>query len=165
MNSLTLWRRQFDERWQAAKPRERLMVRLAVVAVGALLLWLIALAPALSTLKKAPADMDRLDRELQQMRQLAEQTQQYRQIVPVSADQSIAALRTATERLGPAAELTVTGAQAQLRLRGVPGAALTSWLIEARQTARARPQQAELQTGAQGYSGRLTVLLPAAPGA
>ena len=73
-------------------------------------------------------------------------------------------MRAATARLGPSAELTITGTQAQLRLRGVPGGALAMWIGEARQGARARPQEAELQTGPQGYTGRLTVVLPAATG-
>ncbi|PIM54636.1 general secretion pathway protein GspM [Roseateles chitinivorans] len=164
MNSFTTMRRDLDARWQAAAPRERLIARLAAVFIGLLLLWLIALAPAWSTLRKAPGELDRLDRELQQMRAMALQTQALKQAVPVSAEQSVAALRAATARLGPAAELTITGTQAQLRLRGVPGGALAMWIGEARQGARARPQEAELQSGPQGYSGRLTLLLPAAAG-
>ena len=160
MNSFTTMRRDLTARWQAAAPRERLIVRVTAVIVGLLLLWLIALAPAWSTLRKAPGEIDRLDRELQQMRAMAQQTQAFKQAVPVSTEQSMTALRAATARLGPAAELTITGTQAQLRLRGV----LAMWIGEARQGARARPQEAELQTGPQGYSGRLTVVLPAAAG-
>ncbi|MET0209343.1 MAG: type II secretion system protein GspM [Burkholderiaceae bacterium] len=162
MNALTTWRRDVDARWQAAAPRERLVARVAAALVGVALLWLIALAPAWSTLRRAPAEMDKLDRELQVMRQLSIQTQALRQAVPVSAEQSVTALRAATARLGSNAELTVNGSQAQLRLRGVPGAALAAWLGEARQGARAKPQEAELQAGAEGYSGRMTLLLPAA---
>ncbi|OWQ83533.1 hypothetical protein CDN99_25705 [Roseateles aquatilis] len=164
MNSFTTMRRDFEARWSAAAPRERLIARLTVALVGLLLLWLIALAPAWTTLRRAPGEIDRLDRELQQMRAMAQQTQALRQAVPVSAEQSITALRAATARLGPAAELTIAGTQAQLRLRGVSGAALSSWIGEARQGARARPQEVELQNGPQGYSGRMTLLLPAAAG-
>lgn len=158
------WLRQAEERWQALPPRERQMARLAATVVGVALLWLIAIAPAWSTLSKSPAEIDRLDGELRQMRALAQQAQQLKQALPVPQEQSITALRTATERLGPNAELTLTGPQAQLRLRGVTGAALATWLTEARQTARARPQEVELQSGAQGYTGRLTVTLPGGSG-
>ncbi|WP_416760686.1 type II secretion system protein GspM [Roseateles sp. So40a] len=164
MNSFTTMRRDLEARWLAAAPRERLIARVTAAFIGLLLLWLIALAPAWGTLRKAPGEIDRLDRELQQMRAMAQQTQALRQAVPVSAEQSVSALRAATARLGPAAELTIAGTQAQLRLRGVPGSALAMWIGEARQGARARPQEAELQSGPQGYSGRMTLLLPAAAG-
>ncbi|WP_067065542.1 type II secretion system protein GspM [Roseateles chitosanitabidus] len=162
MNSFTTMRGDLRARWQAAAPRERLIARVTAVLVGLLLLWAIALAPAWATLRRVPGEIDRLDRELQQMRAMAQQTQALKQAVPVSAEQSITALRAATARLGPAAELTVAGTQAQVRLRGVPGAALTAFLGEARQGARARVQDAELQTGANGYTGKLTLLVPAA---
>ncbi|MDH0864180.1 type II secretion system protein GspM [Mitsuaria sp. GD03876] len=164
MNSLTTMRRDLEARWAAAAPRERLIARVAAAFIGLLLLWLVALAPAWSTLSKAPGELDRLDRELRQMRAMAQQTQALKQAVPVSAEQSAAALRAATARLGPQAELTITGTQAQLRLRGVSGAALAMWIGEARQGARARPQEAELQSTAQGYMGRIALLLPAAAG-
>lgn len=46
MKSTPPWLRQLEERWQAAQPRERQMVRTAAVVVGAALLWLVAIAPA-----------------------------------------------------------------------------------------------------------------------
>jgi general secretion pathway protein M len=164
MKSTPPWLRQLEERWQAAQPRERQMARTAAVVVGAALVWLIAIAPAWRTLSKAPDEIDRLDAELRQMRALAQQAQQLKQAPAISQDQSITALRSATERLGPNAELTLSGPQAQLRLRGISGAALATWLTEARQSARARPQEVELQSGPQGYTGRLTVTLPGASG-
>lgn len=165
MSNLATLQRQLQDRWSAAAPRERLMVRIAVGVTGVALLWLVALNPAWSTLRKAPAELDRLDRELQQMRALSEQTQQLKQAVPVSSEQSATALRAAVQRLGPAADLTMAGAQAQVRLRNVPGGALAGFLQEVRQAARARPQEAELQSGPEGYSGRLVLTLPGAGGA
>ncbi|SEL74390.1 general secretion pathway protein M [Roseateles sp. YR242] len=164
MKSSPPWLRQLEERWQAAQPRERQMTRMAAGAIAVALLWLIAISPAWTTLAKAPIEIDRLDSELRQMRALAQQAQQLKDALPVPQEQSITALRSATERLGPNAELTLTGPQAQLRLRGITGAALATWLTEARQSARARPQEVELQSGPQGYSGRLTVVLPSASG-
>lgn len=164
MNSLTTMQRDLVARWRAAAPRDRLIARVTAVIVSLVLLWLIALAPAWGTLRKAPGEIDRLDRELQQMRTMAQQAQAFKQAVPVSTEQSMTALKAATARLGPAAELTFSGTQAQLRLRGVPGGALALWISEARQGARARPQEAELQNGPQGFSGRMTLQLPAATG-
>lgn len=160
MNRLTSWRRQFDQHWQAAAPRERLIARLAALFVGLLLLWALALAPAWKTLRTAPAELDRLDAELQQMRALAGQVQQLRQTLPLNAEQALAAVRAAAQRLGTGADLTVQGNQVQLRLNHVAPADLVGLLTELRQAARARPVQAELQSGPQGYSGRLVLSLP-----
>lgn len=149
-----------QRQWQAMSARERLGLRLAALVLGLLLLWLLALAPALRTLQRAPQQLDRLDGQLQQMRALAEQAQALRgQPVP-SNEQALKALRAASERLGPAADLSIQGGRAQLRLKGVSGAALNAWLGEARSAARARPLQADLQWGPQGYSGSVLLLLP-----
>jgi general secretion pathway protein M len=46
-----------------------------------------------------------------------------------------------------------------LTLNGVSGEQLRSWLAEARSGARARPVEAQLSRGPQGYTGTLVVSL------
>ena len=48
-------RTEASTRWQALPPRERLVVSLAAVLIGIALLWMLAVAPALRTLREAPA--------------------------------------------------------------------------------------------------------------
>jgi general secretion pathway protein M len=50
-----------------------------------------------------------------------------------------------------------------LTLSGVTGDALRSWLGEARSAARARPIDAQLQRGAEGYTGSIVVGLGVGP--
>ena len=71
--------------------------------------------------------------------------------------------RSATERLGAQGKLLLQGDRATLTLTGVDPEALRTWLSEARSGARARPVDAQLQRGAAGYSGTLSLTLGAAP--
>ena len=68
----------------------------------------------------------------------------------------------ASEALGTAGRLQLVGDRATLTLTGVNGTQLRDWLAEARSAARARPTEANLTRGPQGYSGSIVVLLPGA---
>ena len=57
-------------RWRALAARERLAVTIAALLVGALLVWTIGVRPALATLNTAPAQLDALDAQLQQMQRV-----------------------------------------------------------------------------------------------
>jgi general secretion pathway protein M len=138
------WLQPLRERWLAMAPRERRMVAVAAWAVGAVLLWLIAVAPALRTLASAPAERARLDAQLDDMRTLAGEAQALRAAPQIGPAQADAALRAATERLGPTARLEPQADRMVLRFSGVSGPAFTAWLNEVRAGARARVLQAEL---------------------
>jgi general secretion pathway protein M len=75
----------------------------------------------------------------------------------VSATQSVAALRSASERLGSAARLTMVGDRATLTLTGVEAAAVTTWLSEVRAGARARVVEAQLSRSGTGYTGSIVL--------
>ena len=77
----------------------------------------------------------------------------------MSPAQAAAALKSATDRLGDKARLSLQGDRASLTLNGVSPEALRGWLLEARSAARARPVEAQLTRGPQGYSGTLVVSL------
>lgn len=61
-------------------PRERRAVVAAAWVVGLGLLWWLALAPALNTLRQAPERHARLDTQLAQMQQLAASAEQLRSL-------------------------------------------------------------------------------------
>ena len=63
-------------RWQTLAPREQNLVRAAVALVVLALLWWLALAPALQTLRTAPARHATLDAQLQRMQALQAEAQQ-----------------------------------------------------------------------------------------
>ena len=143
--------------WASLAPRERRLVAWGAALLGLLLLWLLAVQPAIGTLRSAPAEHDRLDSQLQGMQRLAAEVAGLRATPPVSADQATAALKAATDRLGEQARLTLQGDRAVLTLNGVGSGPLRDWLAEARSGARARPVEATLSRGASGFSG--TVVL------
>lgn len=147
------------ERWQGLGSRDRRLAWLAAAVLAAFLLWTLAVQPAWRTLRDAPAQRDRFDLQLQEMRALATEVQQLRDAPALSTEQSAAALRAASERLGSAARLSLQGDRAVLTLNGVSSLQLREWLAEARAGARARPVEAQLSRGARGFNGSVVLSL------
>jgi general secretion pathway protein M len=146
-------------RWQALAARERRLVAIATTVLGLFLVWMLFVQPAWRTLREAPVQLDRLDTQLQQMQRLAAESRELRNATPLSAAQSAMALKAATERLGEKGRLALQGDRAILTLTNVSGEQLRGWLSEARSGAHARPVEAQLSRGAQGYNGTVVVSL------
>ncbi len=149
--------------WNRLQDRERLLLGTALVVVGLALLWWVALRPAWQQVQQAPAKLDALDAQTLVMRRLAAETRELRAAPQVSPGQSLAALRTASERLGAGARLNIQGDRAVLTVDGLKGEALRAWLSEVRSGARARAVEAQLSRGAAGFSGSITLSLGGAP--
>lgn len=156
---LSALRAQAATRWAALPPRERLGLVLAGLAVGIALVWMVGIAPALRTLRETPAQIDSLELQLQAMQRMAAEARELRGIAPVPATLAAQALKSATDRLGDKGRLSVMGDRATLTLNGVTGETLRAWLTEARSGARARPVEAQLTRGPQGYAGTVVVSL------
>lgn len=155
--SMPPWRSALNQRWQAMAERERRAVALAIGFLGILLLWAVGIQPALRTLKEVPPQINRVDIDLQTMRALADETTSLRGAPPVTSTQAVAALNSATERLGAKGRLSIQGDRATLTLSSVDTESLRQWLELARSAARARPIEAQLSRGPAGYSGTLVV--------
>lgn len=149
-------------RWTALQPRERVALAVAAVVVGLGLLWAVAVQPAWTTLREAPARLDALETDLQRMQRLAGEARELKAAQPVSAAQAALALKAATDRLGDGGQLVVQGDRATLTLTGIDADQLRDWLAESRAAARARPVELRLTQGPNGYSGTLVVLLAGA---
>jgi general secretion pathway protein M len=93
------------------------------------------------------------------MQRLATEATELRATPPVPLEQATAALQAATARLGDQAKLAMQGERAVLTLTGVGTSAFSAWLAEARAGARARPVEATLNRGPQGYNGTLVLSL------
>jgi general secretion pathway protein M len=144
-------------RWAALAPRERRGLVIAGLAVAVLLVWWLLVAPPLRTLRETPAQLDRLEVQLQQLQRVAAEARELKAASPVTTAQSATALKAAAERLGDKAKLTVQGDRATLTLNNASAEAITAWLGEARSAARARPLEAQLTRGSAGYSGTVVV--------
>lgn len=150
-------------RWRTLAQRERRLVQLMLGAIALLLLWLALLQPALRVLRDAPARLQTLEGQLQQMQLWANEAQQLRATPALGTEQATAALKAATDRLGSKARLQLQGERAIVTLNGVGSSALREWLSEVRSGARARPLEAQLTRGPQGFSGSVVLNLGAAP--
>lgn len=147
------------DRWSGLQERERYLVGAAVLLVSIALIWLLAVKPALEQLRQASARLNALDAQTQAMQRLAAEVRDLRAAPQVKPAQSQAALRAASDRLAPKAKLSVQGERAVLTVDGVDGDSLRAWLSEVRSGARARPVEAQLSRGANGYSGTITLTL------
>lgn len=154
--------------WADLAPRERRLLLLAASVVGLALLWQLALAPALATLRQAERQGHALDAEWQRMQALQAEAEALKSSPRMDHDEALRALEASVrQRLGAAAQLSVVGERANLTLKGAPAAALAGWLAEARLNARAVPLEARLTRapaaagGDAQWSGTLSLGLPA----
>jgi general secretion pathway protein M len=156
-------RQQATQAWNARTRRERQALSVVGLVLVLFLVWILFVQPAWRSLGEAPAQLDRLDAQLQQMQRLAAESRELRGTTPVSPAQAAAALKAATDRLGDAGKISLQGDRATLTLNGANPEALRAWLNEARNAARARPVEAQLMRGPKGYSGSMIVNLAGAP--
>jgi general secretion pathway protein M len=152
------------QRWQALAPREQRIAGWLAWAIGLVLLWFIGIAPAWTSVRSAPARIDQLDAQLQQMQRLAAEAATLRALPPVGGLQAQAALKAATDALGGAGRLQLGGDRATVTFTNATGTQVRDWLAETRSAARTRPIEANLTRGPQGYSGTIIVQMPGTGG-
>ena len=146
--------------WSQLTLRDRRMIAAGAGVLALYLVWAVALAPALTTLRRAPAELATLQAQEQRMQALAQVAQALRGVRPVPPAQAAQALNTATARLGAQARISVQGERAVLTLQGVAAPQIMAWLAEVRAGARARVSQAALTQSAPGmFSGTVTVVI------
>jgi general secretion pathway protein M len=150
-------------RWSALPRREQRLLGTAGVILGGFLLWVWAIQPAWRTLRDAPAQIEVLETQLQAMQGLAAEARELRAAPVLSMDQSAAALKAASDRLGDKGRLSLQGERAVLTLNGASSTQLREWLSEARSGARARPVEAQLSRNALGFSGSVVLSIAAMP--
>jgi general secretion pathway protein M len=142
-------------------PREQRAVSLAAWVVGLGLLWWLAVAPALQTLRQAPERHARLDAQLSQMRSMAASAASLRtqNAQALGRDDALRALEQATATLGDTAQLSVLGDRATLTLKNTPPDALAQWLSQVRLNARLMPLEAQLNRATEpaAWSGTLVL--------
>ena len=161
--ALASLREQAGAWWLARTPRERQAVATVAIVLGLFVGWSLLVQPALRIVRAAPAQLDVLEAQYQQMHRVAAESVALRGAARVSPAQAALALKSATDRLGDKGKITQQGDRATLTLNGVSPEALRAWLNEARSAARARPVEAQLVRATAGYSGSLVVNLASTP--
>lgn len=159
MNTL----KQLQARWASLEARERRLVAICAALVGLALVWWIVLAPALKTLRQAPAEHARLDAQLQQMTTLQAQAKALQSQPRANRDEAVKALEGSVRAgLGPSSQIQQQGGGdgVNVVIRGVSAEALAAWLAQARGNARAVPREVHLTRSGSGAAPA-----PAAPAA
>jgi general secretion pathway protein M len=147
--------------WSQRPPREKTLLRSGGILLGLALLWAVALAPALRTLRGYEPQRATQQAQLQTMLRLQAQAQAAQalpRLTPAAATQALQA--SVAQAFGTRAELALAGGTATVTLRGVDATALAQWLASARTNARSAPVQARLTHAANGWSGTLQMALP-----
>lgn len=140
-------------RWRLVSRREQRLLLAALALVLGALLWWLALAPALATLKATDKQRGLLEAQLQQMQRLQAQAKVLQAQPHINSDDARRLLEASVKPLGAAAQLVVAGERVTVTFKGVSADALTQWLAQARLNARAVPSEARLVRGAAGAAG------------
>lgn len=131
--------------WRQFAPRDKNLVRLAVVLVLGLLVWQWSLKPAITTLRTAEAQARVLENQLQQMRAAQAQAQTLQKQPALDFEEAARTLTAATQQtLGATAQLSMVGERASVTLKNATPDALAEWLSQARINARSVPLEAKL---------------------
>jgi general secretion pathway protein M len=147
--------------WRARSPRDRMALIVVALVLSVFLVWVLFVAPAVATLRSAPAQLEALDTQLLQMRGMAAEVRELRNATPVPAAQAGLAIKAAAERLGDKVRLSLQNDRALLTLQNASPEQLRALLVEARSAARARPLEANLTRAQGGFTGTLVLSLGA----
>ncbi len=148
-------------RWWAQRPaREQRLLACAAVLIAGALVWMLAIAPALRTVKAYPAQRAALDAQLQAMQTLQAQANSLRGQAAIDSRAMQAALQASVAGLGAKANLLLLDRQATVTLKAVDAAALGQWLARVRSEARLLPAQAKLSREGSAWSGTVQFNLP-----
>ena len=149
-------------RWQSLPAREKKLVAATVAVLAVVLLWLVALRPALGVLRSAQQQHRSVDAQLQRMRGLQAQAQALQSQPKQSHEEALRKLEVSIrQRLGTSARFAVTGDRVSVTLTATPPDALAQWITQARVDARALPSEARLVRNAGGlWEGTMMLSLP-----
>lgn len=151
-------------RWSDLSGKERRLLLLMTLVVLAALLWLVAIAPALRVVSTVPAQIARLDLQLQDVQQLAAQAKSMQVRAPIGRAEAQRALDTSvTQRFGALATLQPAADRTMVTLKGVPSDLLVVWLAQIRQGSGATVEQANLRLVGSAWEGTVVVGLPTTP--
>ncbi len=125
---------------QRAPREQRLLSALAALGVAALVWWL-AIAPALQTLRETSAAHAKLDAELARMQAMADEAKHLKAMPRINRAQAQVWLEDSIKKLGKAS-MSAQGGRVQINFAGATPEALALWLAEARSKAQLLPVQA-----------------------
>lgn len=142
--------------WRQMKPHEKRLTLIAGTFVFLALLWWLALAPALKTIRQAPEQQRKLDGQIQAMQGMSSEAKALQNQPKLGLDDAQAALQSSvTQRFGSTAQLSLAGERATLTLKNASPQELARWLTQARVNARAVPSEVKLNRSANATAGKV----------
>ena len=148
-------RAQVIRRWQALSLREQRSIAVLGALLAVLLFWVIAIAPALNTLRDSDNRRTQIGQQQAHMLALQTQAQALQTRVPLSRDEALRQLQSLTPQ--GQIQLNVQGERVSVQLKAVPAATLAQWLSQARSQAQALPVEAHLTRSNSGTNPNATV--------
>ena len=148
-------------RWNALAQRERIALTWLASGLGLLMVWLVLVAPALHTVRDAPAAHVRLGEAMEQMQQLQRRARALQSRPEVSPTQWLNQLHERVRSLGAGASVQQQAGQATLVLKQVNADVLSAWM--AADGVRLQPDSVQLDRdpgAAATWSGTLVYVLP-----
>lgn len=147
--------------WQSIPPQTRTLGILVSAAVAVVLLSALTIVPSLKVIRFAPADHQKLDQQLDLMRNLATQAQSAKAQPKPVADDALKFLDDSVKQtLAATAQMTVSGDRATVTLKNASPESVTAWLTTLRSTGRLLPAEAKLTRTDAGWNGQLVINLP-----
>ena len=152
-------------RWSRLAAREKNFLTIALALLVLALVWKLALAPSIKTLRTSTARATALDAQLQNMLSLQNQASALQGQAPLGYDEALRALNLATRQtLASTAQVSVVADRANITLQAANADALAQWLVQARLNARSVPLEARLTRASSPagatWSGTLIMGLP-----
>lgn len=145
------------QRWQQLGERDRRAIAWGLALIGLALLWWLALAPAIATVRQAPARIAAERATLQSLKNMAQEAQALQAQARAPGDTpALDRLRQVSATLGERAQINAQGDSVVVTLTAVPAAEWTPWLAQVRLNAQLKPSQVSLRAAADGtWSGTL----------
>ncbi len=164
-SGLAAWLAPVQTRWNRLAAREKNLLTAAFALLVLALVWKLALAPALQTLRTSTVRATALDAQLQHMQSLQNQASALQRQAPLGYDEALRAFNLATRQtLAGTAQVSVVADRANVTLQAANADALAQWLAQVRLNTRSVPLEARLTraTAPTGttWSGTLVMGLP-----
>ena len=152
-NKTPLWM----QRWQQLGERDRRAIAWGATLLGLALLWWLALAPAIATLREAQARIATERATVQRLKDMAQEAQSLQSQARAPGEASaLDRLRQASAGLGERAQITPQGDTLLVTLAAVTADEWTRWLAQVRLNAQLKPSQVRLRAAPDGtWSGTL----------
>ena len=151
----------WQARWAQSSPREQGLVRLAAALVLLALVWLLAINPALRTLRAAQSQGPLLRAQLQDMLLLQAQAQALQAQPGAQSLDAKSLVEASLPGLSESARMVIAGDRATVTFQGGSADALAQWLGQVRLNAHALPLELHLGQSKGLWKGSVVLQLPA----